>query len=52
MRELTPLELLAVAGGIQMVPNPRPRVDLRRLILAIIRRILDPRPRPVPAPER
>ena len=41
MRDLTQLELQAVAGG-RMVPT-QPRIDIRRLVVAIIRRILDPR---------
>jgi hypothetical protein len=49
MRELTPLELQSVCGGIQAEP-PRPRPTLRLLILAILRRIFDPRPRPAPIP--
>jgi hypothetical protein len=51
MRDLTPLELQTVCGGIQAMPAPRPRIDLRRLVLAIISRLLG-RPGPRPVPER
>jgi len=51
MRDLTPLELQAVCGGIQAVPAPRPRIDLRAIVLAFISRILGrPGPRPTPLP--
>jgi len=50
MRDLTPLELQAVCGGIQAMPAPRPRTDLRRIVLALISRILRPAPRPAPVP--
>jgi hypothetical protein len=47
MRDLTPLELQAICGGIQAMPAPRPRIDLRRIVLALISRILGrPAPRP------
>jgi hypothetical protein len=53
MRDLTHVELEAVGGGIQAVPMSRPRITLRTLILAVIRRILDPRPRaPLPVPQK
>jgi hypothetical protein len=53
MRELTPLELQSVAGGLRPVPDPRPRPSLRLLVLAILRRIFDPRPgAPAPGPGR
>jgi hypothetical protein len=41
MRDLTPLELEAVAGGLRELPKER--ITLRTLIVAFIRRILDPR---------
>jgi hypothetical protein len=48
MRDLTPLELQAVCGGI-MAPAPRPRIDFRRVLLVLISRIFGrPGPRPVP----
>jgi hypothetical protein len=45
MRDLTPLELEAVGGG-RMAP--RPRIDFRRLVLAIITRIFGRPTRPAP----
>jgi hypothetical protein len=47
MRDLTPLELQAVCGG-AMAPAPRPRIDLRRIVLAIITRIFGRPTRPDP----
>jgi hypothetical protein len=47
MRDLTPLELEAVGGG-RMAPAPRPRIDFRRLVLAIITRIFGRPTRPAP----
>ena len=39
MRDLTPLELEAVGGG-RMTPAPtRPRIDVRRLVVAVLTRI-------------
>lgn len=49
MRELTSLEIQSVSGG-RLVPAPRPRFDLRALVLAILRRLFDPR-RPEPPAE-
>ena len=36
MRELTRIELEAVCGGIRVAPAPRPRIDLRRLIISLL----------------
>ena len=52
MRDLTPLELQAVGGGIQAMPAPPRRMDFRRLVLAIVVRLLRGRPVPVPILER
>jgi hypothetical protein len=41
MRELTPMELQSVSGGRQAEPT-RPRVTLRTLIVAVLRRLLAP----------
>jgi hypothetical protein len=51
MRELTRIELEAVCGGIRVAPAPRPRIDLRRLIISLLERLFG-RPRaPIP-PDR
>ena len=51
MRELTPLELHSISGGVRAAPAPRLRIDFRRLVLALFARLLgrpDPRPTPLP----